>query len=864
MTARGAAVTRLRAALETHGSRVEWNGSGGKAQCPVEGHDDREPSLSIGQGDAGAVLCCQAGCATGDILGALNLHWPDLFDTPREVRDKAPRRLAAEYRYTDAAGELLFVKVRYEPKDFRVKRPDGRGGWIWSLAKDTPRPLYRLPEVTEAIKTGRRCWLVEGEKGADRLATLGQVATCNFDGAAKEGQRPKWRPEYGDMLRDADVTIIADRDPAGVAHALAAAADLSGNAKSVTIVQAKVSTKHADVCDHLDAGYRLDDLVPLENGAPVGHAVPGGDGEDEGRGPAQSAVLAALAEQRYRLIGSDDGRPYAVPRDGPNIALLLRGKGALRAELAMVYAQQNNGRIPSASALTDALTVLEGRAAGKDLEPVFLRLGRHEDGIVLDLGTSGGRCVVIGGGSWRREPHSPVLFRRTKLTSPIPEPIHDGDGLDKLRDLLNTEEKEFRLIVGWLISALVPDIPHPILALRGEQGAAKSSTARMVVNLIDPSPAPLRSVPRDMKSWAVAASASWAVALDNISTIPGWLSDTLCKAVTGDGYVDRVLYSDDDVTVLAFRRAIVLTSIDPGSLAGDLAERLLVVELQPILDTKRRAEAEIHEAYEDSRPAILASLLDLLGHVLAILPALKIDRLPRMADFARVLAALDQIQQWNTLDDYLSASADVAVDVVEGDPFAHAVAELVKTTGAWEGTATKLLADLVTPEPVPKTWPKDSTRAGGLLKRIAPVLRQLGMEVTESRSPDRNRARLYSIKQGAAMPTDGIAPPASAASDVSPEQPELADAGQLNSVRNGAASVRTLTAPDAADAGPDANGLAASATHTVSDLGKRGSADAADAADAETEELTEGVSQDDDEVASFWASVGAADGEWSA
>jgi hypothetical protein len=864
LSAPGVAIERVRAALDAHGSRVEWNGSSGKAQCPAPGHEDREPSLSIAQGDSGCVLYCQVGCDTREVVKALGLKWAELFDAPRKVRDKAPRRVVAEYQYTDAAGTLLFVKLRYEPREFKQKCPNGRGGWDWKVPRSIQRPLYRLPEVIEAIKAGHRVWLVEGEKDADRLASLGHVATCNFDGAAKEGYRTKWQPEYGDMLRGADVTIIADRDPAGVAHARAAAADLSGKAKSVSVVQAKVDAKGADVSDHLNAGHGLDDLVPLEDDGPLPARPVVPDGDDEGRGPAQSTVLAALAEERYRLIGSDDGRPYAVRRDGPNIALLLRGKGALRAELAMVYAQQNNGRVPSASALTDALCVLEGRAAGKDQEPVFLRLAHHQGGIVLDLGTSDGRCVVVQGGSWRREARSPVLFRRTNLTSPIPEPIHDGDGLDKLRDLLNTEEKEFRLIVAWLLAGLIPDIPHPILALRGEQGAAKSSTAQMVVNLIDPSPAPLRSVPRDMKSWAVAASASWAVALDNISTIPGWLSDTLCKAVTGDGYVDRVLYSDDDVTVLAFRRAIILTSIDPGALAGDLAERLLVVELQPILDTKRRAEAEIRQSFEESRSAILASLLDLLGHVLAILPELRITRLPRMADFARVLGALDRIQQWDTLGDYLSASTDVAADVVEGDPFAHAITELMKTAGTWEGTATRLLAALATPDQVPKSWPKDATRAGGALKRIAPVLRKLGMEVDESRSRDRNRARLYSITR-----IDGVASSASAASAASgtrPEQQELADADESASVRNPAASVRARSTSDAADAGPDARDSLAPNASTAPELDKHRHADALDAADAGNHKPTKGVSQSDDpdEAASFWASAGAGDGEWSA
>jgi hypothetical protein len=830
---RGAAVQRLRSALEDRGGRVDWRSDSGMAQCPAEGHDDRTASLSVAQGDCGAVVFCQAGCDTGNaILPALGLAFPDLFDNPPGKRKAPPLRVVAEYRYTDERGELLFVKERQQPKDFRVKRPDGRGGWAWRLGRDTRRVLYQLPEVRAAVQDGRTVYLVEGEKDVDRLRGLGHVATCNFDGAAKEGQRVKWRSEYGDALRGADVVIIADRDDAGIAHAKAARADLSTKAKSAVIMLAAVTADHADVSDHLDTGHTLDELVPLAAETEPASADDSGDRE-AGRGPSQAAVLAQLAEERYRLLGSEDGRPYAVKRGGANIALLLRGKGALRSELAKVYADVSGGRVPSASALTDALTVLEGRAAAKDAEPVYLRLAHHDGCIVIDLGTADGRCVVISANGWSREPRSPVLFRRTKLTSPIPEPVRDGNGLDKLRDLLNAEEKEFRLIVGWLVAALIPGIPHPILALRGEQGAAKSSTAQMIVEIIDPSPAPLRSVPRDMKQWAVAASASWAVALDNVSQIPGWLSDTLCKAVTGDGYVDRVLYSDDDVTVLAFRRAVILTSIDPGALAGDLAERLLVVELQPILDSKRRAEAEVRQVFADARPPILAALLDLLGKVLAELPGLSLDRMPRMADFARILAAVDSVQQWETLKDYLNASTDVAADVLEGDAFARAVIRLAADRGKWTGTATELLGAVITPEPMPKTWPKDPTRTGGQLKRVATALRAVGIEVTEDRSADRNRTRMYTImKQPDEGPSEtggDTASAASAASGTASDQQELADATALHSVR---ASVRTSATADAADTAADTGHPLASAPHMPPDLREWSAADAADAADA--------------------------------
>jgi hypothetical protein len=843
MTARGSAAAHVLEALRAKGSRIEQRGTDTwMAQCPADGHDDRTASLSVAQGDVGAVVYCQAGCDTHNgVLAALGLDWPDLFDQPQKAKDQAPRRVAAEYRYTDEHGELLFVKVRFEPKDFRVKRP-ARDGWAWNIGS-TRRVLYRLPEVLAAVEAGQAVYVVEGEKDADRLVAAGHAATCNFDGAAKEGQRAKWRAEYGDQLRGADVVIIADRDDPGIAHARAAAADLAGKAKSVVIMQAAVDQQHADVSDHFDAGLGLGELVPAPP-ATVSPSVQEDDG-DKGRGPSQAAVLARLAEEHYRLLRSDDGRPYAVKRTGPNIAVLLRGKGALRAQLARFYADAYASRVPSASALADALTVLDGRAADKDPEPVYLRLAQQEERIILDLGTPDGRCAVIGPDGWAREPRSPVLFRRTNLTSPIPDPVRAGDGLDKLRDLLNAEEKEFRLIVAWLVSALIPDLPHPIMALHGEQGSAKSSTAQMLVDLIDPSPAPLRSVPRDMKQWAVTASASWAVALDNVSTIPAWLSDTLCKAVTGDGYVDRVLYSDDDVTVLAFRRAVLMTSIDPGALAGDLAERLLVIELQPILDTGRRPEAEVRAAFADARPAILASLLDLLAQVLAVLPGVNLEQMPRMADFARILAAVDQVQDWATLRDYLNASKNVAADVIDGDPFARAVIGMADH--GWKGTATQLMAAIVPPDPKPKEWPKDATRAAGKLKRIATELRKIGVEVTEGRSTGRDRTRWYKIERASEQSLESsrnTASAASAASETLLDQRKPADTKPDASVRGNGVSVRIRPSADAADAKPDAGRTLASAAEIHHDQRKHDTSDAADAADAEIRKPSENYPED--------------------
>ena len=255
---RGAALERLHVVLEQHGCR---RASPTMWQCPAppEVHNDQTASLSVDQGNVGAVVCCQAGCDTGQvILPALGLAWADLFDEPRLVRDKSPSRVVAEYRYTDERGrQLLFVKERLAPKSFRVRRPDGCGDWIWGLGPETRRVLYRLPRIV-AAKPSDLIWIVEGEKDVHALEARGQVATTNFDGASKSGDRPKWRAEYSPFMVGHDVRVVADRDEEGRAHAEYLELCLRGIARTLEVVEA---AQGKDAADHFGAGLGIDDFV---------------------------------------------------------------------------------------------------------------------------------------------------------------------------------------------------------------------------------------------------------------------------------------------------------------------------------------------------------------------------------------------------------------------------------------------------------------------------------------------------------------------------------------------------------------------------------------------------------------------------
>jgi hypothetical protein len=240
----------------------------------------------------------------------------------------------------------------------------------------------------------------------------------------------------------------------------------------------------------------------------------------------------------------------------------------------------------------------------------------------------------------------------------------------------------------------------------------------------------------------VAAMASCTVALDNVSSVKPWFSDALCRAVTGDGSVDRALYTDDDVCVLTFRRAVAMTSIDAGSLAGDLAERLLPVELHRILESARRSDTEITAAFDATKPEALGALLDLLVQVIAVLPTVTLESSPRMKDFALILAALDQVTGTKSLQAYERTAADMAEAVVESDPFAEAVRRL--GASGWSGTASELLLAL-TPERPPKDWPTSARGASGALRKAGPALRSVGIGVSFSKSTGRDRRRMIDI-----------------------------------------------------------------------------------------------------------------------
>lgn len=245
------ALDRVRQAVEHATGHPAHNGA---ARCPA--HPDSNPSLSINEGrDGRVVLHCHAGCTVGDIVAAVGLTEADLFE-PDAWETTQKRRIVETYDYLNASGDLTYQVVRFDPKDFRQRRPDGHDGWIWNMA-GVERVLYRLPEVLDAIARDETICIVEGEKDVHALKRAGYVATTNPGGAGK------WDPGYVDYLDGATVAIIADNDKAGIAHARQINAQVAEHPRIATMGVYVPAEGHKDIAQHLGAGLGLDDLQPL-------------------------------------------------------------------------------------------------------------------------------------------------------------------------------------------------------------------------------------------------------------------------------------------------------------------------------------------------------------------------------------------------------------------------------------------------------------------------------------------------------------------------------------------------------------------------------------------------------------------------
>jgi hypothetical protein len=201
---------------------------------------------------------------------------------------------------------------------------------------------------------------------------------------------------------------------------------------------------------------------------------------------------------------------------------------------------------------------------------VSVRLAEQDGLIYLDLADEFWRCIEVSANGWRIAENPAVRFRRSAGMQPLPLPVRGGS-IEALAPFVNlASDNNFVLVVAWLLGALRAGGPYPVLAIAGEQGSAKTVLSKLLRAVIDPSVAPVRALPRDERELFIAASNGHILAFDNLSGLPPWLSDTLCRLTSGGAFSTRRLFTDQDEILFTAARPIILNAIEDVITRPDL------------------------------------------------------------------------------------------------------------------------------------------------------------------------------------------------------------------------------------------------------------------------------------------------------
>lgn len=464
--------------------------------------------------------------------------------------------------------------------------------------------------------------------------------------------------------------------------------------------------------------------------------------------PSAAEVLVFLAKLHYEFIRTIENDFLAVPLIGPKVAKNLKGgQNSLGDDLMRRY-RDHCGKVPSERAVNDAIRVIMSDTSTSDPVNTYLRYARVKELIYIDLGDSTGEAIEVTANGWQIIDRPPIYFRRSALTAPFPRPSNGGD-VNQLFEIVNIPEELRGIVIGFLISSMDESISHPIPGVNGEQGSGKTSLCQKLSSLIDPSPVPVQSPPKDVSALQDIAAGAYVISLDNLSKYSDALSDGLCRIVSGDAAVRRKLYEDKDQIILKFKRVVILNGINLTEMRDDLADRVIPIHLPTISPEHRRLESEIDARWKDIHPMIFGAMLDLCGQVLRILPSIKLKSMPRMADFARYLAALDEIRGTNSLGQYLKEIGKSATNSVDSDPFLKALE--THLSGSWTGTASELLEELnpYAPFGFDKSWPQNPKQVTEKLARTAPTLRKAGWLIEDMGSNNHLNRRKWVITPAA-------------------------------------------------------------------------------------------------------------------
>ncbi len=593
--------------------------NGWMARCPA--HDDTNPSLAVWLSDTGWVgLKCYAGCSREAILDALGLARSDL-GPPRPPKHKKKNKdsdseelgeIEKIYDYCDENGQLVHQTVRYKPKAFRQRRPDGKGGWIWRLG-NIRTVLYRLPQTIEAVKAGETIYVCEGEKDADNLAELGFATTTSPMGAEK------WRSHYTPFLGGAHVVILPDNDPSGRRHVEQVARALVGKAKSIKILDLPgLTEKGDDVSVWLERGGTKEEFFRLVAECPEWEPPPpassnGHNGNGNGELPqivATCGNLALLTAQAIEALATHNettgdiylrgGLIRLEEGEDGNLTIQPLDVDRLRSELAEValwIKSDFTPVFPPVGVVKAVATTKKKRLPFKFLDmlshvPVFgpdgefsTKPGYHE----------ASRTYYVPSERIPRVPEHPTRADIELALRWLDELIHDFPFLTE-----SDRAHAVGLAVTPFVRPMIGDNPTPLFLLESNTpGSGKTLLLKLLLGIsldgrIGSIPPHTDGEELQKKITTYAREGVGAHVIDNALSIK---SSTLAMALTATVWQDRILGVQSSVSIPI--RWVWAATGNNVNLSADIARRSVRIRLTPKSETPWTRKNFKHDPIHD-------------------------------------------------------------------------------------------------------------------------------------------------------------------------------------------------------------------------------------------------------------------------
>lgn len=594
-----------------------------------------------------------------------------------------------KYKYCTTDGCISYFKVRIDyddgTKTFIIEQPDGTKG-----RQGKKSLLYNLPNIIKSDVI----YFVEGEKCANAIIELGYTATTLDSGANSH-----WESDFTDILKNKTVIILPDNDNPGIKYAK----NIKKNIPWAIVKELPELSKKEDIFDWLKKGHSISEIENIPETIFKDETINGSEEEimpetNKNNITQSKALMKFIENEQIELFMNENNEPYAEVFVEGHKELLPINSNKFANWAQQLYFVKTDNAIRQEN-LKQVICLLDAKVQFGNMPrfTLYNRIAKHDESFWYDLTNQSWSAVKVSTYGWSVESTIPKLFCRQKHQQPQVTP-KTGGNISKIFEYINVKQYK-TLFTCWLVSCFVPDIPHPMPIIYGEKGAAKSTACVLLKRLIDPSSLATLTLNKDEKSLILNLKKHYYLPFDNVSAISNDMSDTLCRAITGNAIQQRKLFTDDEDCIYTFQRCLTINGINNVANRADLLDRSIMFELERVSPTNRKKLQDIYKSFEEDRPYLLGSIFDILSKAMCIYPTVDLPELPRMADFCQWGFAIAEAMGGlgnKFLEEYSSNQSIQNDEAIDADPCAFLIVEYMRNIDSWNGRVSEFLIALKT------------------------------------------------------------------------------------------------------------------------------------------------------------------------